>query len=413
MVNNFRAGASALFLAFTAAAGALSYSPPALAQANSNSESKYSAIVVDALSGEVLYGRRADSPRYPASVTKVMTLYLAFEALAAGEMKLTDQITISRNAASMQPTKLGVAAGRSISVEDAIQAIAIKSANDIATAMAEHLGGTESQFAAMMTLRAHELGMTQTRFVNAHGLPDPRQISTARDIAILSRSIMRDFPQYYGYFGQNSFTYAGTRMNNHNNLLRSMPGVDGLKTGFTNASGYNLAASAVQGDTRLISVVLGGTSNAQRDDTMTRLLNVGFDVARRRDSGEQIQLTQVFFEPREYARYQAQQEQRAAGTLTLASLQQAQGDSAYTPVSAPAGGFVVQVGAFREPTQAQTQLQLVNRLFADVFSGTQSEVGDPVNGFYRARFTGFTREAASQACARLQADRISCLVVAP
>src|SRR5690606_10372414 len=144
---------------------------------------------------------------------------------------------------------------QTIRVEDAIQALTVKSANDIAVALAEHLGGTETKFAALMTLRAHELGMTSTRFVNASGLPDTRQVSTARDLAVLSRSIMRDYPQYYSYFGVKQFTYGGVTMNNHNRLLRQMPGVDGLKTGFTNASGFNLAASAVRDGRRLIAVV--------------------------------------------------------------------------------------------------------------------------------------------------------------
>jgi D-alanyl-D-alanine carboxypeptidase len=172
---------------------------------------KYASIVVDAKSGEVLYAKRADSIRYPASVTKVMTLYLTFEALAAGRIKLDDRVVFSPHAAAQSPTKLGVAAGDSITVSEAMQAMAIKSANDAAVAMAEKLGGTESRFAALMTLRARELGMSNSHFVNASGLPDSRQVTTARDLAILSRAVMRDYPQYYRLFSQQQFTSAAGR----------------------------------------------------------------------------------------------------------------------------------------------------------------------------------------------------------
>ncbi len=270
--------------------------PTAAAAAVPADQPKYAAIVVDANSGEVLYARRADSPRYPASITKVMTLYLAFEALASGKLKTSDTIVISPRAAAQPPSKLGLSAGQVITVDDAMRALAIKSANDIAVALAEKIGGTESRFAALMTLRAQELGMTNTRFVNASGLPDSRQLSSARDIAILSRAVMRDYPQYYSYFSQRQWVFRGRAMNNHNGLLHKMPGVDGLKTGFTNASGYNLAASAVRDGRRLIAVVLGGTSNAQRDNNVAQLLNTGFDVVRRRRNGEVIHVAQSMFE---------------------------------------------------------------------------------------------------------------------
>lgn len=260
-------------------------------------EPRYAAVVIDANSGEVLYAKNADSPRYPASITKIMTLYLTFEALQSGKLSLSDTIVISSHAASMAPTKLGLQPGDTITVDEAIRAIAVKSANDMAVALAEKLGGTENRFAALMTLRAQELGMTNSQFVNASGLPDSRQVSSARDIAILSRSVMRDFPQFYSYFGQRQFIYRGQAIANHNHLLDSMPGVDGLKTGYTNASGYNLAASAVQDDRRLIAVVMGGSSTAARDANVEDLLNTGFDVMRRKARGENITLAQNLFEP--------------------------------------------------------------------------------------------------------------------
>jgi D-alanyl-D-alanine carboxypeptidase (penicillin-binding protein 5/6) len=254
---------------------------------------KYAAIVIDAHSGEVLYAQRADSARYPASITKVMTMYLAFEALEQGRLKPSDTIVISPRAAAQQPSKLGLRVGDTITVDQAISAVAVKSANDIAVALAEKIGGTEARFAALMTLRAQELGMTQTRFVNANGLPDSRQLSSARDIALLSRAVMRDYPQYYSYFGQRYFEFRGQSMRNHNGLLHRMPGVDGLKTGFTNASGFNLAASAVRDGRRLIAVVLGGASTASRDNHVQELLTAGFDVMRMRADGENVQLASL------------------------------------------------------------------------------------------------------------------------
>ena len=258
---------------------------------------KYAAIVVDAHSGEVLYARRADALRYPASITKVMTLYLTFEALQTGRLSLNDEIVVSPHAAAQSPTKLGIRAGGTVKVDDAIRSIALLSANDIAVAMAERIGGSESRFAALMTLRAQELGMTNSRFVNANGLPDSRQVTTARDIAILSRAVMRDYPQYYSYFGQQSFNFRGRTINNHNHLLKKMPGVDGIKTGYTNAAGYNLAASQVKDGRRLITVVLGGSSNAARDENVADLLDAGFDVLAKRKLGQNITIAANISEP--------------------------------------------------------------------------------------------------------------------
>ena len=279
-----------LLLSIAAAMAMVGAAPVAMAQAPylqliPQNSSKYAAIVVDARSGEVLYSKRADSPRYPASITKVMTLYLAFEALASGKIHLDDRVIFSPRAAAQPPTKLGVRAGDSITVADVMAAMATKSANDAAVAMAEKLGGTEQRFAALMTLRAQELGMTNSHFVNASGLPDSRQLTTAQDIAILSRAVMRDYPQYYSLFSTRGFNFRGQNLRNHNGLLYRMDGVDGLKTGFTNASGFNLAVSAVRDNRRLIAVVMGGPTVAARDRTAESLLLTGFDVLNRRARG--------------------------------------------------------------------------------------------------------------------------------
>jgi D-alanyl-D-alanine carboxypeptidase (penicillin-binding protein 5/6) len=391
---------------------------PAMA-ASMTTESRYASIVVDANSGEVLYAKKPDSPRYPASITKVMTLYLAFEALSQGKLHLNDTITVSRHAAGQAPTKLGLRAGSTITVDQAMRAVAVKSANDMAAALAEKIGGSESRFATLMTLRAHELGMVNTHFANASGLPDKRQLSSARDIAILSRAVMRDYPQYYSYFGQRQFTFHGQTMKNHNGLLGKMPGVDGLKTGFTAASGFNLAASAVKDNRRLIAVVLGGNSTAARDNHVEDLLETGFDVIRRRKNGENITIAQNLFDS------------EPTGVLARAPVEQGSADQqglkiiigedspaprstphpAPKPAAAPSGKWLVQVGAFRSKDQAQTHLASISKRFTTEFSAYEGSVEDAVNGYFRARFAGFSASAAQQACAVLASRRLTCLAL--
>jgi D-alanyl-D-alanine carboxypeptidase len=232
----------------------------------------FASIVVDANSGKVLQETNADSSRHPASLTKIMTLYLLFERLQAGKLKLDTQLKVSEHAASQAPTKLGLDAGDSIAVEDAIRAIVTKSANDMAVVIAETLGGSEEEFARMMTAKAHSLGMTHTEYHNASGLPDDDQITTARDLALLCRAVQERFPQYYRFFSTPSFTYHGYSMRNHNHLLGSLEGVDGIKTGYTEASGFNLAASIKRGNRRLVAIILGGRSGGARDARMRELL---------------------------------------------------------------------------------------------------------------------------------------------
>lgn len=270
--------------------------PPPVAQSSDNS--RYASIVVDAASGEVLFSRFADARRYPASITKVMTLYLVFEALESGKVKLTDTLTVSPRAASQPPSKLGLAAGQTISLDDAMKATAVRSANDMAVVLAEHIGGSEAQFTARMTAKAKELGMNDTRFTTANGLPDTRQATTARDLSILSRAVMRDFPQYYRYLGLHDWYYNGREYRNTNGLLATNRGYDGIKTGFTNASGYNLAASSVRDGKRIITIVMGGRSTASRNAHVAELMDTGFEVQRRRGQGERIQVAQAFFEQR-------------------------------------------------------------------------------------------------------------------
>lgn len=237
---------------------------------------RYAAIVVNAGSGEVLMARYADSIRHPASLTKMMTLYMVFDAIERGTLSLSDRVTISKHAASQSPSKLGLAVGSRIRVEDAIKALVTKSANDIAVALSEKLSGSEKKFATRMTRKAHELGMSRTTFRNASGLPDPQQVTTARDMAKLAMALLRDYPHRYHYFGIRNFEYNGASHHNHNRLLGEYRGLDGIKTGYINASGFNLVASAKQNGRRLIGVVFGGQSWRSRNDHMVKLLDEGF-----------------------------------------------------------------------------------------------------------------------------------------
>jgi D-alanyl-D-alanine carboxypeptidase len=232
----------------------------------------YAAIVVDDKSGQVLHEANADEPRHPASLTKVMTLYLLFEQLEAGKIKLDTALPISAHAAAAAPVKLGLKPNGTIKAEEALKAMVTKSANDAARVVGEAIGGTEEEFAKLMTEKAKSLGMTSTVYVNASGLPAEEQITTARDQSLLGRAIAHRFPTYYRYFATPSFSYRGKEMHNHNALLAQVKGVDGIKTGFTEASGYNLLSSIRRDEKHLVAVVLGGTSNAQRDARMRQLL---------------------------------------------------------------------------------------------------------------------------------------------
>ena len=239
----------------------------------------YADIVVDDKSGLVLHEVSADEPRHPASLTKIMTLYLLFEQLEAGKLGLDTELPISTRAALQNPTKLGLKANQTIKVEDAIKGLVTKSANDAAVVVAEAIGGSEEEFAKLMTVKAGALGMLGTTYVNASGLPAEAQITTARDQAVLGRAIQHRFPVYYQYFATPSFRYKGADMRNHNNLLGQVKGVDGIKTGYTEASGYNLTSSVRRDDKHIIAVVLGGTSNGARDARMRQLIEAHISLA--------------------------------------------------------------------------------------------------------------------------------------
>ena len=284
---------AALLLGATAATAPVTASAQGLF-----AQPKYAAIVEDANTGEVLYSMRAEALRHPASLTKIMTLYLTFEALSTGRLRMGEVITISPHAFSMMPSKVSTHPGETLTVAEAIPTMTVHSANDVAVAMAERISGSEPAFARLMTLRARELGMTETSFVNASGLPpDGDQISSARDMAILARAVMRDYPQYYAYFGLKSIDFHGKLLMNHNHLVAKMPGVDGMKTGYTSLAGFNLVASGVRDGHRLITVVLGGPSVAARDENVEELLDAGFTVLRDRSMGQRIRLASLIASP--------------------------------------------------------------------------------------------------------------------
>ena len=246
---------------------------PARAQVGSE---RYSSMVIDSQSGQVISSANPDEYRFPASLTKMMTIYMVFEAVRDGRVSFNDTVQMSPWAASMPPTKMGIPAGGTISVHEALLALVTKSANDVAAALGEMLGGNEDRFAELMTVRAHGLGMSRTTFRNASGLPDWGQVTTARDMVVLARHLIQDFPQYYQLFSTPYFQFHGRTVMNHQTLLRTYAGADGLKTGYTEASGYNVVTSAARGNVRLIGVVLGAGSGGERDLNMAALLDQGF-----------------------------------------------------------------------------------------------------------------------------------------
>ncbi len=246
------------------------------APASPTDPAKDAAFIIDGATGKVLFARNAEALRHPASLTKMMTAYMLFEALKAGKVSLQTPLPVSAHAASQKPTKLNLRKGETINVDSAIRALVIRSANDVASVVAEALGGTEGAFAIKMTAKARELGMPDTNFHNASGLPNPLQITTAKDMATLGRRLAYDFPQYYHYFALSGFTWKGTWYSSHNNLIGRYDGADGMKTGYTNASGFNLVSSVVRQNNHLIAVVLGGRTAIRRDLEMIRLLDQSF-----------------------------------------------------------------------------------------------------------------------------------------
>jgi D-alanyl-D-alanine carboxypeptidase len=384
-------------------------------------QAKYASIIIDADTGEVLHEVNADGMNYPASLTKMMTLYLAFEALDNGQLKLDQQLPVSVHAASRAPSKLGLEPGESVAVRDLILALVTKSANDAASVVAEGLGGSESAFAERMTQKAHRLGMRNTMFNNASGLPDPGNRTTARDLATLARALYRDFPDHYHYFSTREFVYHGAVHANHNHLMSSFQGMDGIKTGYINASGFNLAASAKRDNRRLIGVVMGGESARARDAHMAHLLNEAFATQRNNTmvAKAEAPVDSDSAPPAPTKHGIAARAVSALSPVSHAEAASLTGDASTLRKASERVGHLqhwsVQLGAFSHHAAAEKAVASVAKL--PVVKGKPVVILDPARTdterLYRARLVNFTKQEANAICSSLHRRHLKCSVVAP
>jgi D-alanyl-D-alanine carboxypeptidase len=429
-----------------------------------------SAIVVDLHTGKVLYQQNADEARFPASITKVMTLYLLFEQIRSGHMTLDTKLMVSKEAASRPPSKLGLKPGSSITVNDAMHALVTKSANDVAATVAENIAGSEPAFARMMTYKARSIGMAATTFKNASGLPDPEQRTTARDLITLGRHVLKDFPEKAKLFQTRYFQYGKRRFRSHNRLLFSYKGMEGMKTGFIRASGFNLLASSRRDQKHLLAVVLGGRSSKHRNARMRSLLDQSWGKAvamkdlKKRGSPKPMTIAGIarpdLLPERNPAFHDIPAEtdvaeqvlevtirkelgvaskaggEKAAPRLALANAsvspvlkaridaeEEAQGDSREDDEESSLlaeekaqafGPYHVQVGSFLDTQSAQALLTKVSAKASSLLSGHKDfTVSGDVKGksYYRARYGAFSEKDAASTCSKLKKMKIDCLVV--
>ena len=441
---------SELLLKFLSACLILMFSFCAVSPAQAKGNPRYASFVMDADTGAVLHERYADKKLHPASLTKVMTLMMVFDAIENGDISLRDRVIISKHAASMVPSKLNLPVGSSIRVEDAIYSLVTKSANDVAVALAEKLAGTESHFAQYMNRRALSIGMRSTHFRNASGLHHPRQITTARDMVRMAQYMIQRYPQFYHYFSTREFTYRGKTYRNHNRLMESYPGMDGLKTGYIGASGFNLVASAKRNNRRIIGVVFGGRTGKTRNAHMKKLLDQGFAkmstmvVARNipvpdrkpyqaqrvaaispsagvEDMGHWAELNPMLhnrafmkrigegdYDPAETRRFEA-------GLLAIAAVKGVYNRMPQSLIGTAArkqGDWAIQVGAFASRAKtdriiktAQAQLSAPLSNASPVIVPLKTRKG----WIFRGRLSGFTKAEAETACNQLQ----DCLLISP
>jgi D-alanyl-D-alanine carboxypeptidase len=370
----------------------------------------YAAIVVDADSGTVLESVSATARWYPASLTKVMTVYLAFEEIEAGRLKLDEELTVSAHAASQPATELGLGVGQKITVKDTILAIILRSANDAAVAMAERIAGTEEAFAARMTAKAKDLGMARTVFRNASGLPDPDQVTTARDMAVLAQALLETYPQYYHFFSTTSFSFDGQTFGTINGILSRYQGADGIKTGFTCGSGYNLVASATRDGRRLIGVLLGSHTNFERHSEMGRLLDVGFATDLQALDGKAM-----------LADLETADDADPAPPIQLSATECAYGVSA-TSVEAGltggglGGGWALIFGASASKAQAQQMLSQARKQLSPVLAGGRAVIVPKQwegTRRYSALLAGLSKAQAGKACKHLWSVGAYCLALSP
>ncbi|HEY9079101.1 D-alanyl-D-alanine carboxypeptidase family protein [Magnetovibrio sp.] len=356
---------------------------------------KYASLVIDAKTGEVLHEINADTRNYPASLTKMMTLYMVFEALEDGRLRMDDRIMMSRRAANQPPSKLGLKPGQTLSVEDAIRALAIKSANDVAAAVSEHLAGTERQFALLMTAKARTLGMTSTTFRNASGLPHRAQMSTARDMSKLARALLMHFPHRYHYFSESAFEYSGKTYKTHNQLLTNYEGTDGIKTGYIRASGFNLVASVKRGEKRLIGVVFGAKNSTTRNNHMVKLLDKGWSKV---DPQMAVAQAQGKTELKTAANTPAKSPNRPSTTTTDSSAKAVWG---------------VQIGAYKAYDPAYEIAVKAVSLAPSYLADGDITVAplEKKNGrvLYRGRVMGISKTQAYRACKFLKQKKYGCM----
>lgn len=415
--------------------------------ANPSVDGRDAYIILDAASGRELSSDQPDQLRHPASLTKLMTIYLTFSALDSGRLSLGDGLPVSISALNAPPTKMGLPPGGTVSVRDATMALVTRSANDAALVLAEALGGDEASFAAMMTSKARQLGMTQTVFRNASGLPNREQVTTARDMARLAFALMRDFPHYYPVFSVQSWPYRGRILDNHNRMLGSYEGADGLKTGYTNASGFNLVMSAMRDNRRLIGVVMGGDSAGQRDRMMAMLMDQGFaSAASMRLSAwtsirkpQSARYTSANFDPSliipestprlamasaqpqaafiAAAPSPAPQPQASAGQRVAGPAVPSTAEGSAAPNGASTGGpaigsWVIQVGSFADADAAQLALGRASMALSEGQRQTAAASIDEVQmaskTFHRARLTNLSQTQAVDGCKRLEKKKIYC-----
>lgn len=354
-----------------------------------------SSILIDAQSGSILYADNADTLRYPASLTKLMTLYITFNALENGTLSLDDNLKVSRNAANRSPSRLGLIPGKTIDVRTAILATIIKSANDCATVLGESLAKDEKSFAVLMTETAHELGMKDTTFKNASGLPNSQQKTTARDMAILAAALYHHFPQYYSWFSIPQFEYDGRTYKSHNDLLKDFDGADGLKTGYTAASGYNIVTSARRGNHRVIAVTMGHDFSAERDKKVYAMMDKALG---------NMELSSLI----DYNRLHTEIDTAAPQTKSVKTA-----TKSYASKTSKSGNWAIQIGSFGSYTKAQTHAQKIKNKLAGKFAIRGSHIEKVTTGgktIYRSKLIGLAKADASRACAALKRGNQACMV---
>jgi D-alanyl-D-alanine carboxypeptidase (penicillin-binding protein 5/6) len=403
------------------------------------------SLILDARTGKILSSENADVLNHPASLTKMMTIYMTFEAMSRGKISWNSPITVSKYAASRPPTKLGVRAGGTITVREAVLGMITKSANDAAAAMGETLGGSESNFARMMTQKARQLGMSRTTFYNASGLPDSRQVTTARDMSTLAIALMRNYPSEYRLFATASFNFRGKTIRGHNNLMYRYQGMDGIKTGYTNASGFNLVSAVKDGNRRVVGVVLGGRTARSRDAKMAGLLDqylgrasssggaklVASVNARQpvevASAAEASDLPVPATAPRSndlapralgYLSDTAVPAERPTALEEMANIAKPTAQRATQPLEGAAsstGDWQIQISAAPSDDAARSLLALAKSeggAALKTASPYTEAVGKGANKIYRARFIGFqSREAATSACDALRQRSYDCMLL--